>query len=128
MSAREKETEKLIRELEALRNFLTDDSANIESPVPSDTTAMEPKKPAPKSATVSYLNVKSAPKMSEAMKEELRSQAAPLIQEFIDREMIQLEQQLIDTLNQHLERWMDSYRFTQATETQPTNNYFQSNQ
>ncbi|OED44028.1 hypothetical protein ACH42_08620 [Endozoicomonas sp. (ex Bugula neritina AB1)] len=127
MSARQEETEKLIRELEALRNFLIDDSSTSESLVINNAPPVS-RKPAAKPATVSYLNVKSVPGMGEAVKDELRSQAAPLIQEFIDKEMMQLEHQLIQTLNQHLENWMESYNFNQPEKPEPENSYYHSNQ
>ena len=129
MSARRQEAEELIQELEALRNYLLDDGAVSEAPtfqdVPASTTEQ---KPANKPASVSYLNVKSAPHISEAMKDELRSQASPLIQEFVDREMIKLEHQLIQTLHQHLERWMDSYTLHQSADSEPESSYYHSNQ
>ena len=132
MSARQEETKELIRELEALRNYLMDDSLDSGIPVLRETASDVSEPPAPKTASVSYLNiknspVKSAPQISEAMKEELRSQASPLIQELVDREMIQLEQRLIQTLNQRLEHWMDSYTFHQSEKSEPDNSYYHSN-
>ena len=128
MSVRRQEAEELIRELEALRNYLIDDSLTSEASVLKDAAPVPHPKPAHKPASVAYLNLKSAPQISEAMKEELRSRAAPLIQEFVDREMIKLEQQLIQTLNQQLERWMDSYNANPSTEFEPESRYCHSNQ
>ena len=102
------ENSDILHELENLKEYLQEDLSVDGSDIPLlkdvATIPVTPRAASP----VTQVDTPRSACLTESMKEKIRQQAGPLIQEFVDREMIEMEQRLIKHLNEHLEKWMES--------------------
>ena len=98
----------ILHELENLKEYLREDLSTGGCDIPLlKEVATIPVAPRMTSPVTQIMAAKPAD-LTESMKEKIRQQAGPIIQEFVDREMIEMEQRLIKHLNQHLEKWMEN--------------------
>lgn len=104
MSTRQQRDD-VLHELENLMEYLQEDvnAPGADIPLLKDVATIG----AMASSPVTQLNAPRPEVLTESMKEKIRQQAGPIIQEIVDREMIEMEQRLIKKLNQHLEQWME---------------------
>ena len=104
----QQETTNILHELENLKEYLQEDLSVGGSDIPLlkdvATIPITPRVASP----VTQISVSVPTSLTESMKEKIRQQAGPIIQEMVDREMIEMEQRLIKHLNEHLEKWMEN--------------------
>ena len=104
----QQETTDILHELENLKEYLQEDLSLGGSDIPLlkdvATIPITPRMASP----VTQINAPAPANLTESMKEKIRQQAGPIIQEMVDREMIEIEQRLIKHLNEHLEKWMEN--------------------
>ena len=107
MTIKQEKTD-ILHELENLKEYLQEDLSGGGSDIPLlKDVAMIPVTPR-MASPVTQINTPSPVCLTESMKEKIRQKAGPIIQEMVDREMIEMEQRLIKHLNGHLEKWMDN--------------------
>ena len=107
MSTR-REANDILHELENLKEYLQEDISSPASDIPLlKDIATFPVSPVATSP-VTQIDIPGPQNLTEAMKEKIRQQAGPIIQELVDREMIEMEQRLIRQMNTHLEQWMNN--------------------
>ena len=105
---KQQEQTNLLHELENLKEYLQEDLAMGGSDIPLLKDVATIPVTVQMASPVTQVNSPRPANLTESMKEKIRQQAGPIIQEFVDREMIEMEQRLIKHLNKHLEKWMEN--------------------